>query len=316
MRKAELLIAGVVTLAAAVGLYWTGDSPTSSSPQSSGHVGGPAQSTEPLPQEDGGLGPIEILPSDNERLEAAGTRDFRNKYSSAVMVTTKGPLEVAECSGVMVSPRLVLTAGHCVCVPKISDAAREVKATSIDGATCTGQATVITLLYGTVRNMRVADFKVRVYAGTIRPHPDLQVVFDNSGTALSARADLALIFLDEPVEDDIPSAMLADTEVRADESLVMVGYGYDKNTGGIYGARYFRTNKLASRQEPSNGRFIYEQQGPYVYNGFSGGPCFREQKTGRWLVGISSLGTDKELAFNSTIFFGAWIRSEIQRSLE
>jgi hypothetical protein len=162
----------------------------------------------------------------------------------------------------------------------------------------------------------MADIKARVYAGTIRPHPELRISFDESGTILSARADLAVIFLDEPVEDGIPSAVLADTEVRTDEPLVMAGYGYDKNMGGIYGARYSRTNKLATGQAPLSGRFIYEQQGPYVYDGFSGGPCFREHGANRWLVGISSVGTEKELSFMSTVFFGAWIRSEIQHALK
>jgi hypothetical protein len=298
-----LLIAGVLALTAAGGAYyyWTEGS----------SVSNPSQGSVPAEP-----GPLEILPFDGKRLESAGTRDFKNKYSSTVMVTTKGPLEVAECSGVIISPRLVLTAGHCVCKPDTIDATHEAKTTSIDSAKCTGQANAITLLYGTVRSALMADFKVRVYTGAIRPHPELRLVFDDSGTILSARADLAVLFLDEPVEDGIPSAVLADTEIRTDEPLVMAGYGYDKNMGGIYGARYFRTNKLARGHAPSSGRFTYEQQGPYVYDGFSGGPCFRENGAGRWLAGISSVGTEKELSFTSTAFFGAWIRFEIQRALK
>jgi len=161
----------------------------------------------------------------------------------------------------------------------------------------------------------MADLQARVYAGTIRPHPELHLVFDDSDALLSAQADLAVLVLDEPVEGGIPSAVLADAEVMAGESLVMAGYGYDKNMGGIYGARYYRTNKVVNSQTPSGGRFVYEQQGAYVYNGFDGGPCFREHGADRLLVGISSAGTEKELPLTSTVFFGAWIKSEIARAL-
>ncbi len=131
---------------------------------------------------------------------------------------------------------------------------------------------------------------------------------------MSAQADLAVLVLNEPVESGIPSAVLADTEVTLGESLVMTGYGYDKNMGGIYGARYYRTNKIVSAQASFGGRFVYEQQGAYVYNGFDGGPCFRERGSDRWLVGISGVGTEKELPLTSTVFFSAWIKSELDRT--
>jgi hypothetical protein len=186
----------------------------------------------------------------------------------------------------------------------------------VDGAVCAGQANAITIHYGKVRSGQKADLQATIYAGTIRPHPDLQLVFDNSGAIVSAHANLAVLLLDEPVEGGIQSATLADTEVMEGEHLVMAGYGYGKHIGGSYGARFYRTNKVVKAQTPSAGRFIYEQQGAYLYNGFDGGPCFREHGAERWLVGISGAGTEEELPLTSTVFFGAWIKSEIARALK
>lgn len=305
MGKLGVLMAGGIVLAIAGGGYLV-RMQRSPSPVDS--------QVEPLPQRDGGLGAVEAMPADLQLLEAAGSRDFKNKYTSTVMVTTKRPLEVAECSGVVIGPRLVLTVGHCVCKPNTADGSLTAKLRRIDGAACAGQANAITLLYGTVRSAQIADLQARVYAGTIRPHPEMQLVFDDSGAIMSAQADLAVLVLNEPVESGIPSAVLADTEVTLGESLVMTGYGYDKNMGGIYGARYYRTNKIVSAQASFGGRFVYEQQGAYVYNGFDGGPCFRERGSDRWLVGISGVGTEKELPLTSTVFFSAWIKSELDRT--
>ena len=253
--------------------------------------------------------PIEVLPFNGEILNSAGTRDFSNEYSPTVMVTTQEPLKGAECSGVIIAPRVVLTAGHCVCGLK-SD---EIKSTIIDKTKCADQAHAVLVVYGTVRSKMTADFQLHIYNGLIRPHPELKLVVDDKGSIISSNADLAVIVLNDPVGNGISSIPLADTEVQLDESLVMAGYGHDKNVGSIYGTRYFRKNRI-KKIESSSDRFIYEQKGAYVYDGFSGGPCFRESATNRWLVGISSASTDQELSFTSTLPHRDWIRSEIQRA--
>src|SRR5687767_4284809 len=59
------------------------------------------------------LGPLDV-----SALRYAGKVDFGNRYASAVMVTTGAPEQGAQCSGVLISPRLALTAGSCVCKPR------------------------------------------------------------------------------------------------------------------------------------------------------------------------------------------------------
>lgn len=302
MRNHGGLMAGMIALVAVGGAYlaWRTSPPLP---------------TEPSQQRDAGLGPIEIMPADSRPLEAAGTKDLANQYPSTVMVTTKDPLALAECSGVIINPRLVLTAGHCVCKPGTADASTT-KAGRMDAVACSGQANAVTVLYARGKSAVMMDIRTRIYTGTIHPHPQLQLVFDDAGAVVAAQADLAILLLDEPIEGGIPSAVLADAEVMAGEPLVMAGYGYDKNIGGVYGARYYRTSRVVGEQAPSNGRFIYGQQGAYLYNGFDGGPCFRERGADRLLVGIAGAATGKELPLTSTVFFGAWIKSEIEHTRE
>lgn len=96
----------------------------------------------------------------------------------------------------------------------------------------------------------------------------------------------------------------------------MAGYGYGEEFGQIYGLRFFRKNHVTRFSSSSAGRIIYEQQGVFLYNGFKGGPCFREDERGTWLVGVASIGLDRELAFTSTRPYQEWVLAEIQRASE
>jgi hypothetical protein len=141
----------------------------------------------------------------------AGERDKENRYSSTVMVSTKSAASVdhKECSGVIIAPRLVLTAGHCVCARREAADGGAV----VDGSRCTPEATVLTFVYGASgKSSRTVSEE---YYGQVRPHPDLKLILDAQEAVVSSKADLALVSLDEPVEGGFPPMALAQEREEA-----------------------------------------------------------------------------------------------------
>ena len=157
-----------------------------------------------------------------------------------------------------------------------------------------------------------SSLKMRRFKGKVRVHPAFKLELDEQGAVVSTKADLALIVLDFPVAESLPFVPFADTEVQEGEMLVMAGYGDDLRFRDDPYLRLFRRNKVTQVQGRSDGKVLYEQQGAFVYNGYTGGPCFREDKGQRWLVGIASVGSEQELSFTSTYFFKDWLRAELQ----
>lgn len=147
----------------------------------------------------------------------------------------------------------------------------------------------------------------------VRVHPAFKLELDEQGAVLSTHADLAIIVLDSPVKEPLPRVPFAETEVQKGETLVMAGYGDDPRFRDVPYFRYSRRNRVTQIREGSDGKVLYEQQGAFVYNGYTGGPCFREDGSQQWLVGIASVGAEQELSFTSTYFFRDWLRDELRR---
>jgi hypothetical protein len=156
--------------------------------------------------------------------------------------------------------------------------------------------------------------RLRTYEGTVRTHPGFTAQFDSQGAFVSSRADLAVILLDTPVEERLVEIRWARSRPQADEWLVMAGFGQEVEGGGFPGIRYFRRNKVTQVLELPQDQFLYEQQGAFLYDGFPGGPCFREEGQERWLVGIASPGSKRGLSCTSLHFYQDWLRDEVQRA--
>jgi hypothetical protein len=244
----------------------------------------------------------------------AGTMDIKNRYASTVMLSLDESIKSVDCSGILLAPRLVLTAGSCVC------ARREVKAPlASDGVlmhsgSCQERVFVTAVFYESAIDEFNVDKRFQTIRGQVRPHPEFKLVLDGQGYAVEHRADLAVILLDEPMLDGFSEVPLASTEAQAGEFMTMVGYGHDELIGTIFGTRYFRKNRVTAVDVMGGESFRYEQQGPYLFEGYDGGPCLREDERGAWLVGVASVGSQRQLFCTSIPYYRQWLKAELQNS--
>jgi hypothetical protein len=156
---------------------------------------------------------LEPGPADRSLLEFAGEMDVSNRYASAVMVSFSDRMEEPQCSGVLMGPRVVLTAASCVCIPERGSGASLQTKTIIHASSCARRVFVTTVLTGAVLDRRfkedTTEMKFRAYQGVVHPHSQLQLVLDERQAVVSAKADLAVIVLSEPVEDRLLPVLLA-----------------------------------------------------------------------------------------------------------
>jgi hypothetical protein len=289
---------------------------------------------------------------------AQGTIDSLNRFlptakiSALILVPEVGHNE-AVCSGVLIDNRVVITAAHCVCLerkwrspePPLPPAMRIIDVNS----PCAKTAEVEFTRYKASESKdakRIPSEPIGPFTGTVYVHEEARIELMQTETAfglrnavLSARADLAAIILDKPLEGAVEPVRLPkdENEYRINPNkkhrdiITMVGYGTEFATAGSFGVRRYGENALLSMSSDGSVFFVGAQPsvppvyegnifeikhlGPHTTEGDSGGPCFNKLAPSV-LIGISStggLGVGVS-SYTSVHRYLAWFRSMIERA--
>jgi hypothetical protein len=168
-------------------------------------------------------GNVQRIPRESLRTSFAvvenGTQDKENRHISTVKILLNEPLlesrnargehDYHQCSGVLIKPRLVLTAGHCVCKwqRRQKGPASGDDIVTVDSSACAKRITVVKAFYNKGGKDQAPGWATEEYkAEAVKPHPKLMATYkletiDNrlKLTALSSEADLAVIVLADAI---------------------------------------------------------------------------------------------------------------------
>lgn len=275
-----------------------------------------------------------------------GTDDVKNKYLPAVAVLSEwewqGRPYRQACSGALLDPKLVITAGHCVCAARLPTEHEQrpgssvplnislwaSRAQALAGVTlteiwdgngpCASHATVTLIRYGPDPGDKPQQEEVKAEDTEVLLHPKFEVLKGwRKGAAADgvvwASADLAAIVLREPVKMKFQPLALPEKEVGVGDDIAMAGYG-TLATAKSPLLRQFGDSRVTLIVPLETGSVFFrtEQRSPreggpgsYAEAGDSGGPAVRRSAP-RTLVGIVSIGATRADGTPMSLFMSAY----------
>lgn len=254
-------------------------------------------------------------PSELQGSLLIGEEDATNRYPSTVAVIAHAPSgqpRYRGCAGVLLSPDLVLTAGHCVCRPHPLPRASLEEPVRLDASACATLATVVTYTYEPLPERKGGESWSMKYSGVVQPHPGFELLLERSGIVESSHANLAVIRLDGHVQSNILPVRLAAHEAQVGEVVTVVGYGYIDALEAMDGKRRFSRERVQRFLDPKGERIEFGPSDRHAYKGDTGGPCLREGEHGPELLGISSRGLGIEPTFTSISPYRNWLNEQLR----
>ena len=182
-------------------------------------------------------------------------------YVGAIIFFDPSGNLLRSCSGALIAPRVVLTAGHCT----------------------SGAAYALVSFEPEAINEPFSSFT----AGFVFTHPDFCIGCGQGLRFITHDVGVVTLLEDAPIADyaQLPSMGLVDT-LPKNTNVTIIGYGARQQTRGIpphgwvdYGVRYYAPSKLIPSNDVISEEFVKLTQSPAqgkggVCFGDSGGPDF------------------------------------------